>query len=393
MNSIIAPALIGKDPLNQEEIDKFMVEQLDGTKTEWGFLKSKLGANSILAVSMAVCRAGAAASHMPLYDYIATLADYPIKPHHLPIPSFNIINGGAHSGNALAFQEFMILPVGASNFREAMRMASEVYQSLKKIIAQRYGTDSVNVGDEGGFAPNITNCESGHACHPAMHSVYTALDLILDAVRASGYEGKVKIALDVAASEFYDRESKRYNLLKKVKGSGEEGKVDAATLLGFYEKLVEEYPIEVIEDGFDEDDFEGWRAMREKLGSRITIVGDDLTVTNILRIENAIEKGCCNALLLKVNQIGSVTEAIQAVRKCREAGQWSVMASHRSGETEDCFLSHLSVGLHTERIKSGAPCRSERLCKYNELMRIEEELLVEKEEVFFGEKKVESYLE
>lgn len=217
---------------------------------------------------MAVCRAGAAASHMPLYDYIATLADYPIKPHHLPIPSFNIINGGAHSGNALAFQEFMILPVGASNFREAMRMASEVYQSLKKIIAQRYGTDSVNVGDEGGFAPNITNCESGHACHPAMHSVYTALDLILDAVRASGYEGKVKIALDVAASEFYDRESKRYNLLKKVKGSGEEGKVDAATLLGFYEKLVEEYPIEVIEDGFDEDDFEGWRAMREKLGSR-----------------------------------------------------------------------------------------------------------------------------
>lgn len=232
------------------------------------FLKSKLGANSILAVSMAVCRAGAAASHMPLYDYIATLAHYPIKPHHLPIPSFNIINGGAHSGNALAFQEFMILPVGASNFREAMRVASEVYQSLKKIIAQRYGTDSVNVGDEGGFAPNITNCESSHACHPAMHSVYTALDLILDAVRASGYEGKVKIALDVAASEFYDRESKRYNLLKKVKGSGEEGKVDAATLLGIYERLVEEYPIEVIEDGFDEDDFEGWHAMREKLGAR-----------------------------------------------------------------------------------------------------------------------------
>ena len=205
---------------------------------------------------------------MPLYDYIATLAHYPIKPHHLPIPSFNIINGGAHSGNALAFQEFMILPAGASNFREATRGPSQAHQPLKKIIAQRYGTDSVNVGDEGGFAPNITNCESSHACHPAMHSVYTALDLILDAVRASGYEGKVKIALDVAASEFYDRVSKRYNLLKKVKGSGEEGKVDAATLLGIYEKLVEEYPIEVIEDGFDEDDFEGWHAMREKLGAR-----------------------------------------------------------------------------------------------------------------------------
>ena len=186
-------------------------------RSECRYLKSKLGANSILAVSMAVCRAGAAAAHMPLYDYIATLAHYPIRPHHLPIPSFNIINGGAHSGNALAFQEFMILPVGASNFREAMRMASEVYQSLKKIISQRYGTDSVNVGDEGGFAPNITNCESSHACHPAMHSVYTALDLIMDAVRASGYEGRVKIALDVAASEFYDGASKRYNLLKKVK--------------------------------------------------------------------------------------------------------------------------------------------------------------------------------
>ena len=232
------------------------------------FLKSKLGANSILAVSMAVCRAGAAASHMPLYDYIATLAHYPTKPHHLPIPSFNIINGGAHSGNALAFQEFMILPVGASNFREAMRVASEVYQSLKKIIAQRYGTDSVNVGDEGGFAPNITNCSSSHACHPAMHSVYTALDLIMDAVRASGYEGKVRIALDVAASEFYDGASRRYNLLKKVSGSGDEGKVDAATLLEIYEKLVEEYPIDVIEDGFDEDDFAGWSAMRAKLGSR-----------------------------------------------------------------------------------------------------------------------------
>ena len=255
-----------------------MVEELDGTKTEWGYvvfpllkcsyLKSKLGANSILAVSMAVCRAGAAASHMPLYDYIATLAGYSLQPHHLPVPSFNIINGGAHSGNALAFQEFMILPVGASSFREALRIASEVYHSLKSIISQRYGADSTNVGDEGGFAPNITNCANPRSCHPAMHSVYTALDLIMDAVRTSGYEEKVKIALDVAPSEFYDRDTKKYNLLKKVKGSDVDGNVDAATLLHIYESLVDQYPIAVIEDGFDEDDFDGWRAMNESLGSR-----------------------------------------------------------------------------------------------------------------------------
>lgn len=244
------------------------------------WMKSKLGANSILAVSMAVCRAGAAASHLPLYDYIAQLARYGTEEHHMPIPSFNIINGGAHSGNSLVVQEFMILPMGARSFREAMRIASEVYQSLKvgvwvcyeaqKLITKQYGSDSTNVGDEGGFAPNITNATGHNAVHHAMNSVNTAIELILAAIHDSGYDGKVKIGMDVAASEFYSKEKKQYDLLKKARQPGdsaEDGWVDASVLLSIYEDLVARYPIISIEDGFDEDDFAGWSAMRECLGA------------------------------------------------------------------------------------------------------------------------------
>lgn len=243
-------------------------------------LKSKLGANSILAVSLAISRAGAAAAHMPLYEYIAKLADYTsgntpsqsthiLDEYHFPVPSFNIINGGAHSGNSLVIQEFMILPVGARSFMEAMRIATEIYHTLKKLITKKYGSDSVNVGDEGGFAPNITNLEGHNPVHPAMNSVDTALELICEAIRESGYTDKVRIGMDVAASEFYNEEHKKYDLMKKARKGGipqESEMVSSAELLKVYEDLVARYPIISIEDGFEQDDFEGWSAMLASLG-------------------------------------------------------------------------------------------------------------------------------
>merc|ERR1712070_973432 len=344
VNDIIAKALIGMDPKEQKAIDDKMVQELDGSKNEWGWSKAKLGANAILGVSMAVCKAGAAAKGLPLYKHIAELAGNPTGKMYMPVPSFNIINGGSHAGNKLAMQEFMILPVGASTFTEAMKMGSEVYHNLKKGIKKAYGQDACNVGDEGGFAPNILDNKEG-------------LNLVVAAIEAAGYTGKVRIGMDVAASEFW---------LDAQKKTGEE-------LMAIYEDFCENYPMISIEDPFDQDDFPSYTAMTAKLGEKAQIVGDDLLVTNPKRVQKAIDDKACNALLLKVNQIGSITESIEAVNMAKAAG-WGVMTSHRSGETEDSFIADLAVGLGTGQIKTGAPCRSERLSKYNQLLRIEEEL-------------------
>jgi enolase len=350
VNDVIAPKLIGKNVVNQEEIDNLML-QLDGTDN-----KGKLGANAILGVSLAVCKAGASEKGVPLYRHIGDLAGN--STFHLPIPAFNVINGGAHAGNKLPMQEFMLLPVGAPTFKEAMRAGCEVYHTLKALLKEKYGMDATNVGDEGGFAPNIQNPREG-------------LELLVAAIDKAGYTGKVKIGMDVAASEFY--EDGQYNLDSKSKNPDPALKLTGDKLADLYKSFVRDFPVISIEDPFDQDDWEHYNKLTGDIGSQIQIVGDDLLVTNPKRIQTGIEKRAVNSLLLKVNQIGSVTESIRACKMAQGAG-WSVMVSHRSGETEDTFIADLVVGLNTGQIKTGAPCRSERLAKYNQLLRIEEEL-------------------
>lgn len=350
VNKVIGPALISKnvDVTKQEEVDKIMLE-LDGTEN-----KSKLGANAILGVSLAVCKAGAAHKGVPLYRHIADLAGN--NEVILPVPAFNVINGGSHAGNKLAMQEFMLLPTGASNFQEAMRMGAEIYQNLKSVVKKRYGIDAVNVGDEGGFAPNIQDNREG-------------LELLNVAIAQAGYTGKIKIGMDVAASEFY--KDGKYDLDFKNPSSDPSKWITGEQLSNMYQDFIANYPVVSIEDAFDQDDWDNWTQLTAKVS--IQIVGDDLTVTNPKRIKMAVDKKACNCLLLKVNQIGSVTESIQACKLAQSNG-WGVMVSHRSGETEDTFIADLVVGLCTGQIKTGAPCRSERLAKYNQLLRIEEEL-------------------
>jgi len=361
VNNIIAPKLIGLDVTKQVMIDKLMVEILDGSQNEWGWSKAKLGANAILAVSMAVCRAGAAASKMPLYKYIARLGGKPMDKFVMPVPSLNVINGGTHAGNRLACQEFMILPVGASTYKEAMIIGAEVYHTLKKVIVKKYGQDAANVGDEGGFAPSVQDNNE-------------ALDVLMDAIKQSGHEAKVKIGTDVAASEFYDAKTKKYDLDFKAPGGGaDDMKKTSDEMIALYKDWFKRYPFVSIEDPFDQDDWEAYTKFQADVGDSMQIVGDDLLVTNPTRVKKALDCKACNALLLKVNQIGSITEAIEASSMSQFAG-WGVMVSHRSGETEDSFIADLVVGLRTGEIKTGAPCRSERLAKYNQLLRIEEEL-------------------
>ncbi|GMK58210.1 hypothetical protein CspeluHIS016_0502420 [Cutaneotrichosporon spelunceum] len=351
VNEIIGPALVeSKLPVtSQKEIDDLMIK-LDGTPN-----KGKLGANAILGVSMAVTEAGAADKGVPLYAYIASLAGVK-EPYILPCPSFNVINGGSHAGNALAFQEFMLLPTGASSFTEAMKMGSETYHVLKKVIVKKYGIDAVNVGDEGGFAPNVSGAEE-------------SLDLLTEAISAAGYAGKIQIGLDVASSEFF--KDGKYDLDFKNPNSDSSKWLTGAQLAELYHGYCEKYDICSIEDPFHEDDFDAWAHYMQT--AKIQIVGDDLLVTNPLRIKTAIEKKACNALLLKINQIGTISESIQAVQLSQSNG-WAVMTSHRSGETESTFIADLSVGLRTGEIKTGAPCRSERTAKYNQLLRIEEQI-------------------
>jgi enolase len=346
------------DVTKQSDIDKLMVEEIDGTKNEWGWCKSKVGANAILAISMAVCRGGAHVTKLPLYAYIAQLAGNSIHEFTMPVPSFNVINGGSHAGNQLSFQEFMILPTGASNFKEAMRIGAEVYQNLKKVILDKYGLNATNVGDEGGFAPDVSNADE-------------VFDILGKAIEKSGHKDKVVLGMDCAASEFLDAETKKYNLLFKNKEKQE--LLSGDELLELYGKWAKNYNVQTIEDPFDQDDFDSYAKFNSKFGKDFQIVGDDLLVTNPIRVKMGIDKKLCNALLLKVNQIGSITESIEAYRLARN-NNWGVMVSHRSGETEDNFIADLVVGLGTGQIKTGAPCRSERLAKYNQLLRIEEEL-------------------
>lgn len=359
VNEMLSPALKGMDVTKQEQIDRKMVEEVDGTQNEWGWCKQKVGANAILAVSLATARAGAASRGLPLYHHLAELAGKPTNKFIMPVPSLNIINGGAHAGNSLEMQEFMILPTGANSFKESLRLGIEVYHSLATLLKKKFGKSAANVGDEGGFgAPQIQ--DENHC-----------LEIIMEAIQNSGHAGKIDIGLDVAASEFYDAKANTYNLSQKT---GKNDRIMSPDeLLGIYDNLSQNYPIVSIEDPFDQDDFSSYIKMTQQIGDRVQVVGDDLLVTNPKRVQTGIDQKLCNALLLKVNQIGSVTESIEASNMSQEAG-WGVMVSHRSGETEDNFIGDLVCGLGTGEIKSGAPCRSDRLAKYNQILRVEEEL-------------------
>ncbi|NBD35692.1 MAG: phosphopyruvate hydratase [Chloroflexi bacterium] len=341
INTILAEALIGWDVLDQKGIDEAML-RLDGTPN-----KSKLGANAILGVSLATAKAAANALGLPLYRYIGG-----VYAHMLPVPMMNILNGGKHAVDGPDLQEFMVMPVGAPTFSEALRWGAETYHTLKKVLKSKgYG---VRLGDEGGFAPSLKTNEE-------------AIEVILEAVQKAGYEpGKdIWIAMDPAAAEIY--EDGKYNLKKEGRVLSSEEMVD------FYTDWVEKYPIISIEDGLDEDDWDGFKLMTERLGDKLQIVGDDLLVTNTERIARGIEEGAANSVLIKLNQIGSLTETIAAVRMAHKHG-WTAVTSHRSGETEDATIADLAVALNTGQIKTGAPCRSDRVAKYNQLLRIEEDL-------------------
>ena len=344
LNDEIARGIEGMDAVNQEEIDLKMIK-LDGTKN-----KGRFGANAILAVSMAVARAAAQSQKTPLYRYLGG-----VSASILPVPMMNIMNGGAHSDNSVDFQEFMVAPYGASSFAEALRMGAEIFHNLKNVLkAKGYST---SVGDEGGFAPNLkSNVE--------------AIEVILEAIEKAGYKaGKdVGLALDPAASEFYDNKKKKY-IFKKSDGSAH----DSAAMVKFWTEWVRQYPIISIEDGMAEDDWGGWKALTDALGDRIQLVGDDLFVTNTERLARGIREGIANAILVKVNQIGSLTETLQAMQMAAGAG-YTAMVSHRSGETEDTFIADLVVATGAGQIKTGSASRTDRICKYNQLLRIEEEL-------------------
>jgi len=343
VNKKIVPKIIGLDCGFQESIDTVMIK-LDSTEN-----KGKLGANAILPVSMAVARAGAAARGLPLYVYIGEL--YGVTPHLLPVPMCNVINGGKHAGQENSIQEHMLMPTGAKTFREGIRMVSESYHNLAKILKKKYGATGILIGDEGGFAP------------AQVIDVSERLDLMLEAVAAAGYEGKIKIALDPASSEFfYDG---TYKIGEKSFSGGE--------MVDFYVDLCSRYPIVSIEDGLAEDDWDSWVEMTRKLGGNIQIVGDDLFVTNTKRIKKGLGLNAANSVLIKLNQIGSVTETLNAIKMAQDNG-WTAVVSHRSGETEDAFIADLVVGTNAGQIKTGAPARSDRTAKYNQLLRIEEEL-------------------
>lgn len=342
VNNVIAEKLVGTDCTKQEEADESMIE-LDGTLN-----KSKLGANAILAVSMAVCKAGALESNMPLYEYIANLVNS--KGRTLPIPQMNVINGGLHAGIENDFQEHLIIPCGAKSFSDALRMCSETYHILKKELKRRFGNSPIHVGDEGGFVPPLK-------------SVDERLEFITEAIEELGYTAEFALGIDAAASEFYY--DGKYRILEK--------EYSVAELSDFYYELCERFKVISIEDGFSEDDWKAWNMLESKLGEKIQIVGDDLLVTNVKRIKKALEMKACDALLLKLNQIGTVSEALDAFRLARKAG-WNTIISHRSGSTEETFFADLVVGLDSGQFKYGAPARSERTCNYNQLLRIEEAL-------------------
>ncbi|CEP21342.1 ENO2 [Cyberlindnera jadinii] len=351
VNDIIGPAVIKAniDVKDQKAMDKFLIE-LDGTPN-----KSKLGANALLGVSLATSLAAAAEKKIPLYQHIKELSNTP-GPYVLPVPFQNVLNGGVHAGGDLAFQEFMLAPIGASSFSEALRMNSEIYHILKNLAKEKYGQSAGNVGDKGGVAPDISTPEE-------------ALDLITAAIEKAGYEGKVCVGMDAASSEFFI--DGKYRVDFKNPTDDESKHLTGKQLADLYVKLIKEYPLVFVEDPFAEDDWDSWTDFLPRV--ELPIVADDLTVTNPVRIRTAIEKKAASSLLLKVNQIGTLSESIEAAWTAYNAG-WGVLVSHRSGETEDTFIADLCVGLRTGQIKTGAAARSERLAKYNQLLRIEEEL-------------------
>lgn len=337
----IAPKLLGLDPRQQTHIDRLMID-LDGTPN-----KSRLGANAILAVSLAVAKLASRLEAKPLYNYLSKG-----KGRTLPVPVMNIINGGKHAGTELKIQEFMVIPAGAKSFAESLRIGADIYHTLRRVIQSKYGKQSVNVGDEGGFAPPMSKTSE-------------ALEALLHAVSESGYTaGKnVFLGLDVASSEFF--ESGKYHIDGEI--------ISAEDLAEFFLRLIERFPIRYLEDPFEEDDFEHTAQLTRKIGGKVQIVGDDLFVTNVARLKKGIEAGAANALLLKVNQIGTLTEAMNAAKLAMK-NRYRVVTSHRSGETEDTTIADLAVAINCGQIKTGAPCRGERTAKYNRLLRIEEEL-------------------
>ncbi|HWZ22888.1 MAG TPA: phosphopyruvate hydratase, partial [Cytophagaceae bacterium] len=344
VNDIIGVELVGSDVFDQNLIDKIMIE-LDGTPN-----KGKLGANAILGVSLAVAKAAAEEANMPLYRYVGG-----VNANTLPVPMMNIINGGSHADNSIDFQEFMIMPVGATSFTHAMKMGSEIFHNLAKVLKSQ--KMSTNVGDEGGFAPNIASNEE-------------ALKTVIKAIEAAGFRPgeDVMIAFDAAASEFYDAETKLYHF-KKSTGD----KLTSSQMAAFWADLAKRYPIVSIEDGMAEDDWAGWAELTKLVGDKVQLVGDDLFVTNVTRLSKGIEEGIANSILVKVNQIGSLTETINAVSMAQRAKYTTVM-SHRSGETEDNTIADLAVALNCGQIKTGSCSRSDRMAKYNQLLRIEEQL-------------------
>ncbi len=342
VNTEIADAVIGMDASDQRGIDSLMIA-LDGTEN-----KSRLGANAILAVSLAAAQAAAQSAHLPLYQYLGGA-----NAHVMPVPMMNIMNGGAHADNNVDIQECMIMPVGAPNFREALRMGAEVYQALKSVLKGKGLATAV--GDEGGFAPNLPSNEA-------------AIEVICEAIEKAGYRAgeDIALALDVAASEILGDDG-LYHL------TGDHTAKDAAGMVAYYENLLEQYPIISIEDGLGEEDWDGWKLLTETLGGKIQLVGDDLFVTNTERLSRGIHKGVANSILIKVNQIGTLTETMEAVEMAKRAG-YSAVISHRSGETEDTTIADIAVALNAGQIKTGAPARTERVAKYNQLLRIEEAL-------------------
>ena len=343
VNNIIAPMLLGMDVFDQGNIDRRMI-QMDGTKD-----KGRLGANAILGVSMAVARAAADALGIPLYQYFGGAG---IK--RMPVPMMNILNGGKHADNTVDFQEFMIMPIGACCFKEALRMGAEIYHALKGILKEK--GMSTGVGDEGGFAPNLPDAKA-------------VLEVIVEAIEKAGYQpGKeVCIALDVAATELYDKEAKRYIF------EGEGAVRSVFDMIEYYKELIKEFPIISIEDPLDEEDWEGWEMITNCLGDKVQLVGDDLFVTNRERLQKGIDRKAANAILVKVNQIGSLSEAFETIELAKESG-YKTIISHRSGETEDSIIADIAVAFQSGQIKTGAPCRSERVAKYNQLLRIEERM-------------------
>lgn len=352
VNSILAHAVIGRDVFDQEGLDRAMIEA-DGTKD-----KRNLGANAILGVSMAAAHAAAEAMKVPLYRYLGG-----VRARQMPVPMMNIINGGLHADNSLDIQEFMIVPAETGGFREQLRICAEVYHSLKSLLTERGFHTSV--GDEGGFAPDLADTRE-------------ALRTLRDAVEKAGYRmGRdIRIALDVAASELYDSDRKVYCFPGEGRQRGEEVVRTAEEMLDYYTDLISEFPVCSIEDPLDEEDWDGWKALTEKIGDRVQLVGDDLFATNAERLEKGIRLGAANAVLIKVNQAGTLTEAFETLKLAQEA-RYNTVISHRSGETEDTTIADIAVAFNAGQIKTGAPCRSERVAKYNRLLRIEEGLIKE----------------